>query len=245
MGCIAGGASCFDVTQRHTEPCTVAPTRMMGDETSYANAIRRRWNAEVYCQISPCLCRSTARPTPVQPPTSPGRSSDSAFPPRQANKDDDNDEYDDFEDYTQRPSSKSGLSVEQRRQQASKDIAAAKARQAAFESQGRSQFTDTDAVQPETPEFSEESTAPATATTILDDSKTSSSHRSFPEHSDSSSSSKQPDSSSATETFVLGESRPGSSASSSRQRQQTAAEPDSFKPVYAQVQLLYCCMAAM
>lgn len=187
--------------------------------------------------VAQCLYRDVERPIPVQPPSS-DRSSSLATPQSPPNDDDVDDEYDDYEEENSHPSSESGLSVEQRRRQASKDIAAAKARQAAFVSQGRSQFTDTDAAQPKVPDFSDDSDASATATTILDKTQTPRSERYSPD-----SGPRRPDASSATDTFALDDPtpRPDSSASSSRQRQQSSSEPDSFKPTYAQVQLSPCC----
>ena len=68
------------------------------------------------------------------------------------------------------------LSVEERQAKASRDIAAAKARQAAFASQGERQFTDTDIAQPDTSEFDSSSgshsPSSATATMALDDVQT-------------------------------------------------------------------------
>ena len=67
------------------------------------------------------------------------------------------------------------LTVEERQAKASQDIAAAKARQAAFATQGSSQFTDVDVAQPDTPDFGlrpGSSSSSATDTMVLDDPST-------------------------------------------------------------------------
>ena len=67
------------------------------------------------------------------------------------------------------------LTVEERQAKASQDIAAAKARQAAFATQGSSQFTDVDVAQPDTPDFGlrpGSSSSSATDTMVLDEPST-------------------------------------------------------------------------
>lgn len=177
-------------------------------------------------------CRDSRRPNPVQPQSFEPRPASAS--PQYVSEEDEDDSHD------ARPDSQSGLSVEQRRRQASRAIAEAKARQAAFASQGTSQFTDADIIQPEAPDFGRDSEvsddeASATATTILDPTRTPGSERQVPQDLDRSSRPGQ--ASGATDTFAMDDPSPrqDSSASSRRQRQQSSYEPDNSKPLYAQV----------
>ncbi|KAA6419459.1 MAG: hypothetical protein FRX49_10557 [Trebouxia sp. A1-2] len=97
------------------------------------------------------------------------------------------------------------LPVEERQAKAKEDIAAAKARQAAFASQGSLQFTDVDIAKPDLPDISsdsESSPSSATATMALDDAQMPSASQ--PPGSGKRQPSSQPTQGSATGTFVLG-----------------------------------------
>jgi len=96
------------------------------------------------------------------------------------------------------------LPVEERQAKAKEDIAAAKARQAAFAGQGSRQFTDVDIAKPGSPDISsksERSPSSATATMALDDAQMPSASQ-LP-GSGRSEPSSQPAEGSATGTFVL------------------------------------------
>ncbi|DBA74985.1 TPA: hypothetical protein ACH3X1_010328 [Trebouxia sp. C0004] len=96
------------------------------------------------------------------------------------------------------------LPVEERQAKAKEDIAAAKARQAAFASQGSLQFTDVDIAKPDSPDISsasQSSPSSAIATVALDDAKMPSASQ-LP-GSGRSQPSSQPAEGSATGTFVL------------------------------------------
>ena len=96
------------------------------------------------------------------------------------------------------------LPVEERQAKAKEDIAAAKARQAAFAGQGSLQFTDVDIAKPDPPDISsdsESSLSSATATMALDDAQMPSPSQ-LPDSGKSQPSS-QPTQGSATGTFVL------------------------------------------
>ncbi len=96
------------------------------------------------------------------------------------------------------------LPVEERQAKAKEDIAAAKARQAAFAGQGSLQFTDVDIAKPDSPDissYSESSPSSATATMALDDAQMPSASQ-LP-GSGKSQPSSQPTQGSATGTFVL------------------------------------------
>ena len=104
------------------------------------------------------------------------------------------------------------LTVEERQAKAKQDIAAAKARESAFASQGTRQFTDTSIAQPETPDFGSSSSRPssvdsATDTFDLRDSSTESLEQrpsdTFKLPSDTAGSTAD----SATDTFQLGDGR--------------------------------------
>lgn len=154
-----------------------------------------------------------------------------AAPAQASDEDDEDDQYD--SDTSQ---SETGFPVAQRRQKASRDIAAAKAREAAFAAQGRSQFTDSKTARPETPDFSDRNASPI-STTMLDAPKRPRTQQNTSEGLDSEA--RRPGSSGATDTFALDDpsSRPGSSAG--RKVQEALYEPDSSKS--AQVNVLPCC----
>ena len=156
-----------------------------------------------------------------------------AAPAQASDEDDEDDEYD--SDTSQ---SDTGFPVAQRRQKASRDIAAAKAREAAFAAEGGAQFTDSKTAQPETPDFSNRTASPI-STIVLDAPKLPRTQQDTPGGLDSEA--RRPGSSGATDTFALDDpsSRPGSSAGSSRQLQEASYEPDSSKS--AQVNVLPCC----
>ena len=100
------------------------------------------------------------------------------------------------------------LPVEERQAKAKEDIAAAKARQAAFASQGSLQFTDVDVAKPDSPDISsksERSPSSATATMALDDAQMPSASQppGSGKRQPSSQPISQPTQGSATGTFVL------------------------------------------
>lgn len=98
------------------------------------------------------------------------------------------------------------LPVQERQAQAKQDIAAAKAREAAFAGQGSRQFTDVDIAKPETPDVKPKSGRPpssATATLALDDVQTPSASQQTGKRQ--ASPVRPPSKGSPTDTFVLRE----------------------------------------
>ncbi|KAL0045480.1 hypothetical protein WJX82_007894 [Trebouxia sp. C0006] len=148
------------------------------------------------------------------------------------------------------------LPVEERQAKAKEDIAAAKARQAAFAGQGSLQFTDVDIAKPDPPDISsdsESSLSSATATMALDDAQMPSPSQ-LPD-SGTSQPSSQPTQGSATGTFVLDKDVSAADAIKKFKAEQSAAEqppaesdggrpdtgkpapvyePDTSKPLYTQ-----------